>query len=210
MPTSIYLNNVRMIMLQHKRKFRFAFGISVLASIITACAGPETTSTLNEPASPPVADSTISTPQATESVTKVSVPGVNVEEINFKPAPEKSSIGHFDAVNGSSAPKIEVPKVSLLTATGWAISSEAGKLPDNIIITHGDNNSLVAVAPVNVERLDVEKALKNPAYKNSGWSATFDSSTLPDQEVVLKAWAYNSATKEATQLNSTYEVVVLN
>lgn len=197
-------------MLQHKRNFRITFG-AVLAILITACAGPETTSTLNEPASPPITDSTMSTPQATESVVKVTIPGVNnVEEIDFKPVPAKSSIGHFDTINGSNAPKIEVPKVTLLTATGWAIAPEAGKLPDSIIITHGDSNSLVAVAPVNVERPDVEKALKNPAYKNSGWSATFDSSILPNKQVVLKAWAYNSATKEATQLNATYEVVVLN
>ena len=195
-------------MLQHKR-IRFTnFGISVLAVLITACSGTDTT-TSNEPASPPVADPTMSSPQATDSVAKVTIPGVsNVEEINFKPAPEKGSIGHFDTINGSSAPRIEVPKVTLLTATGLAIAPEAGKLPDSIIITHGDNNSLVAVAPVNVERPDVEKALKNPAYKNSGWSATFDASTLPNEEVVLKAWAYNSTTKEATQLNATYEVVL--
>jgi len=31
---------------------------------------------------------------------------------------------------------------------------------------------LVAVAPVNLERLDVVKVSNNLAYKNSGWSAT--------------------------------------
>jgi hypothetical protein len=37
---------------------------------------------------------------------------------------------------------------------------------------------------------------------------TFNSSTLPADKVVLLAWAYNSARKEATQLNSKHEVVL--
>jgi hypothetical protein len=67
----------------------------------------------------------------------------------------------------------------------------------------------VAVAPVNWERPDVVKLLNNPAYKNSGWGVTFNSSTLSAGKVVLKAWAYNCALKEAIQLNYTPTIEVL-
>jgi len=75
-----------------------------------------------------------------------------------------------------------------------------------VIITYGDNNSLVAVAP-NLDRPDIVKLLKNPAYNKSGWSTTFNS--LPTAgKVALKAWAYNSASKKLP--TETHEVVVLN
>jgi hypothetical protein len=51
--------------------------------------------------------------------------------------------------------------------------------------------------------------LKNPAYKNSGWSATINPATLPSGKVVLKAWAYNSASKDAIQLNNAFEANIL-
>ena len=199
--------------------------ISVIAISLAACAGTQNTTTPNdsagsptfnsaspnEPAGSPVADSTTgsSSPQPTSSPVSVAIPGVNnVEEINFKPAPKNLPNGRFDGLNNSNAPKIEVTQSTPVTARGWAIIADESKLPDNVIITYGDNNSLVAVAPVNVERPDVAKVLKNPAYRKSGWSAIVNPSILPAGEVVLKAWAYNSASKEATQLDSTYQLVI--
>lgn len=201
--------------------------ISVIAISLAACsAGTESTNTPNDSAGSPrigsaspndsagspvtdTASSSSSPP--TGSPASVAIPGVNnVGEINFKAAPKNLPNGRFDGINGSSAPKTEVPQANPVNVRGWAILADKGSLPDNVIITYGDNNSVVAVAPVNVERPDVVKVLKNPAYKNSGWSVTFPASTLPAGEVVLKAWAYNSASKEATQLDSTHEVVILN
>jgi predicted SAM-dependent methyltransferase len=146
---------------------------------------------------------------AVDSQASVVIPGVkDIKEIKFR-ATSKNSPGFFAAINGSSAPKLKVSKASSLTASGWAVLADEGRPADRVLITYGDNNLLVAVAPVNLERPDVVKVLKDPAYKNSGWSATFNPSTLPGDEVVLKAWAYNSARKEAIQLNLTHEVVVL-
>lgn len=185
--------------------------ISLIAMSLVGCAGTESTNSQNDSAiSPPTDLASSSSPQTTGSAASVAIPGVNnVGEIKFKAASKNSPVGYFDVINGSSASKIEVSKATPLTAAGWAVLVDEARLPDSIIITHGDNNSLVAVAPVNVERPDVVKLLKNPAYKNSGWSATFKSSTLPDDPVVLKAWAYNAARKEATPLEHTHEVVVV-
>lgn len=199
----------------HKQKTIFhptkAFLISAIAVSLAACStGTESTnSPTSSASSPPTYDASSSSPQTANSPASVAIPGVNnVGEIKFQAA-SKSPAGFFDAVNNSSAPTIEVPKATPLNARGWAVYTDVGRIPDRVIITYGDNNSLVAVAPVNLDRPDVVKILKNPAYRKSGWSATFNPSTLPAGKVVLKAWAYNSARKEATQLNSIHQVVVL-
>lgn len=141
----------------------------------------------------------------------IAIPGINdVREINFKTASKNSQSGFFDEINGSSATTIEVTNATTITANGWAILADEGRIADMVIITYGDNNSLIAVAPVNWKRPDVVDFLKNPAYSNCGWMTTFNSSTLPASKVVLLAWAYNSVRKEAIQLNSTHEVVVLD
>lgn len=188
-----------------------ALVIAVITVLLAACTAPETSTVPTDSATPPssLASSSSPEPTSSNSATSLVIPGANdVSEISFKAAPDDSS-GFFDTVNNSTASRIEVPKATPVTVTGWAVLSN-NKLPDRVIITAGDNNSVVAVTPVTLKRLDVSKALKNPAYENSGWSVTFNSSALPAEPVVLKAWAYNSANKEATQVPPTHEVVVLN
>lgn len=200
-------------MLQHKKSFHHikTFVISVIAVSLAACSdGTETSdNTTDSASSSPSSLPISSSPQSTDVPANVTIPGVsNVGEIKFKPTSPNAPNGFFDTVNNSTAPEIEVADGTPITIRGWAILANEGRPPDSVIITSGDNNSLVALAPVNLERPDVVKVLKNPAYKNSGWSTTFNSSTLPANQVVLKAWAYNSASKEATQLSGTHEVVV--
>ena len=184
--------------------------VSVIAISLGACSpATETTTTSTDSVTAPTSVAT-SSPLTTSSPTTVAIPGVNnVREINFKPASPNSTIGFFDAVNGSSATKVEVSKETPIVARGWAILPTAGRPPDSVIITSGDSNSVVAVAPVNLARPDVARILKNPAYSNSGWNVTFNPSTLPTDQVRLKAWAYNSTKKEALELKNTHEVVVL-
>jgi hypothetical protein len=159
--------------------------------------------------SSPLTSSVGSCSQTTDSQASVAISKVSSnKEIKFKTASRKSLNGYLDGINGSTT-TIAIPKATSLIVSGWAILADEGKPADSVIITYGDNNSLVAVAPVNVERPDVVKASQNPAYKNSGWNATFNSSILPIGKVIIKAWAYNSATKEATQLNCTPTIEVL-
>jgi hypothetical protein len=180
--------------------------IAVLAVSLAACSPSPDSQSTDSPASPASSPS----PQQTDLSANISIPGVdNVKEINFKAATKNSPNGYFDVVNGSTAPSQEVSSSKPVTVSGWALLPKEGRQADMVIITYGDNNSLVAVAPVNLDRPDIVKLLKNPAYNKSGWSTTFNPSTLPAGKVVLKAWAYNSASKEATQLNPTHEVVVL-
>ncbi len=210
-------------MLDHKKSFhlKIALVISAIAISLGACSGgTESNSSPSDSASSsptpavsassspsPLASSSSSQTTASPTPANVTIPGVkNLKEITFK-ATTNSQSGFFDAINGSSAAKVEVAKATPITASGWAVLVTTDKPANRVIVTYGDNNSIVAAAPVNLSRPDVAKSLQNPAYSKSGWSVTFNSSTLPPGPVVLKAWAYNSATKQATQLASTREVV---
>lgn len=132
----------------------------------------------------------------------------NTKEIKFKASPSYTT-GVFDAINSrSNKEKIEVFKSTPLIASGWAIVANEGRPADSVIITQGEGNSLVAVAPVGLERSDVAKVLNNPAYNYSGWNTKINTSNLPTGKLILKAWAYSFVSKEATQLNNLFEVVV--
>jgi hypothetical protein len=199
-----------MVIMLHQEKRIFQTKILVLSLIaisLAACSnGTDTSNSSTDSVqtstpinSPPTSEPTVST--------SVTIPGVkNITEVKFNTT-NNSSNGVFDTINGSTTPTTQVSRETPITATGWAVIPDEKRIADRVIITYGDNNSLVAVVPVNLKRPDVEKALNNPAYSNSGWNATFDSSALPTDKVVLKAWAYNSASQEATQLSSTREIV---
>ncbi|OKH25341.1 hypothetical protein [Chroogloeocystis siderophila] len=177
------------------QKFLQTTSLSAIATIILAACAPAN-------------QTTTTPPQTTELPAGVSIPGVtNVGEINFRTT-STGAQGFFDGVNGSNAPRIEVSGTEPINVYGWAILTNKGRPADNVIITYGDNNAVVAVAPVNVERPDVAKVLNNSAFANSGWNINFDASTLPEGSLMLKAWAYDSEAREATQLTTTREVVI--
>ena len=141
----------------------------------------------------------------------VNIPGVSdIREINFKTATKNSSSGCFDGINGSHTTMITLPESKPLSASGWAIIPDEGRPADRVLITYGKNNSLVAVATVNLERLDVVKAFNNPTYKNCGWTVIFNTSNLPAGKIVFNAWAYNAARKEAVLLYSVGSIQLKN
>lgn len=192
-------------------RFKIELTMAVLAVSITACSSPSVTTTdTSSPASSPSPQAT-NTPQTTDIGNSTTIPGVkSVEEVEFKPADPNFSYGYFDGVNGSTATSHEVSKSEQIQVGGWAFLPEQGRPADSVLITSGDNNSLVAVVPVNLERKDVVKVLKKQAYQKTGWSGNLDPATLPSEKVILKAWAYNSASKEAIQLANTHVITIVN
>lgn len=185
--------------------------ISVLAVSLAACSGnQESASTPTSPdnASPAVAPASPSPAAEVASTATVSSAETNINpsEVKFKPAPANTIYGVFDVVNTSNAAAHKISKTAPVKLGGWATLPNQSKTADKVIITLADNKTVVAVAPVNGVRDDVAKTMKNPAYKNSGWNATIAPASLPAGKVVLKAWAYDSTTKEATQLGRTHEL----
>lgn len=183
--------------------------LAIAISLASCSAGPESTNNSTDSNAPSTSSASSPSPQTTNSPASVDIPGVkNIQEINFKAAPGSAN-GFFNGTpDGSNKVQLEVPRVTPFNVSGWAILSNEKRIADMVLITSGDKNSLVAVAQVNLARPDVAKNLKNPVYENSGWSTVIAPSTLADDRVVLKGWAYNSATKEAIQLNNSLEVVL--
>ncbi|GET42986.1 hypothetical protein [Microseira wollei] len=185
--------------------------ISILAVSLTACTeGSQTKGDASKPAnSSPAATPVKAAATKAEPAFSKTIPGVkNASEVKFKSPSDPSKTGFFDTVNESIGPKHEVAKTATVKIAGWAFLPGKNKIPERVIITLADNKTVVAVADVKLPRPDVAKALNNPAYKSSGWDVTINASALPPGKSVLKAWAYDSATKEATPLGGTHEIVV--
>lgn len=192
---------------------RNLFLISAIAISLAACSDSSQTAT-NSTATPnsssavsPVSDSSKKANTAAGSAT---VPGIkNASDIQFKPLPKNTFYGVFDTVNdNATAPLHKVAKAAPVKVAGWAILPNKKKIADAVIITLADDKTVVTVAPVNIPRPDVAKFLKNPVYQNSGWTTTINPATLPAGKSVLKAWAYDSATKEATLLGKSHEIEI--
>ena len=185
--------------------------ISILALSLSACTtgsqtgGDASTSANSSPAATPVKASATKT----EPANSKTIPGVkNASEVKFKSPSDPSKTGYFDTINNAIGPKHKVAKTATVKIAGWAFLPGKNKTPERVIITLADNKTVAAVAEVKLPRPDVAKALNNPSYKNSGWDVTINASALPAGKSVLKAWAYDSATKEATPLGGTHEIVV--
>jgi hypothetical protein len=184
---------------------------AVVVSLAACSTGSNSTDSSTSPdSSLPNSSGNSPSSQTTDTQISASIPGVSdIKEIKFTPNTEGVPAGFFNGASGSTEPKADVSKSQPFTVEGWAILAAEGKVADRVIITAGDNNTVVAVAPINIERPDVVQVLKNPAYKNSGWSAAINPATLPSGKVVLQAWAYNSASKDAIQLNNAFEANIL-
>lgn len=186
--------------------------ISAVAVSLAACStgSNSTDSSTSANSSAPTSSENSPSSQTTDTQISANIPGVSdIKDVKLTPNSKGVPAGFFNGASGSTQPKQDVAKSQPFTVQGWAIIATQGKVADRVIITAGDNNTVVAVVPTNIERLDVVQALKSPAYKNSGWVATINPVTLPSGKVVLKAWAYNSASKDAIQLNNSFEANIL-
>lgn len=184
--------------------------ISILAVSLTACTeGTQTGGDATKSASTPAATPVSASATNAEPTNSKTIPGVkDASEVKFKSPSDPSKTGFFDTVNSSTGPKHKAAKTSTVKMAGWAFLPGKNAIPDRVIITQADNKKVLAVAAVKLPRADVAKYFNNPAYNSSGWEVTTNASQLPPGKSVLKAWAYDSATKEATPLGGTHEIVV--
>jgi len=199
---------------------KFLGVVSVLAILVAACSdnSQSATNTTTPPAdnAANVKEQTHGSAPTARAGQKTTTPATNitslgvkdVSEIKFQTPPPTVFNGFVDAVNNSGTLKHNVSKNGTVTLTGWAIIPEKTKTAEKVIITIPDSNQIVAIANVKLARPDVAKAIKNEAYKNSGWITSFKATTLPTGRVLLKAWTYDPTTKTATQLKNIHELTV--
>ena len=115
-------------------------------------------------------------------------------------------VGNLDIVNHSLAKKQTIIKNSSVTLSGWAKLPQENRLPDKVLITVGNDNTIVAVTSVNGDRPDVVSAFKNPALAKSGWTTRVFSQNLQQQSMILKAWAYDAKNKVVYQIPGIFEL----
>jgi hypothetical protein len=184
--------------------------ISTFIASLAACnSSPESTSVNPSPAtSPDVSGSPATQTNSSDSTSKVSIPSIqSFAKIVFKEPTKDSNSGYFEAINDSSKLSHEISKTASFKVSGWAVSPDYSKPADLVIITAGNDNTPIAVAPVTIDRQDIVKGFKKPALAKSGWSVQIDPASLPNDKVILKAWAYNPTTKEATPLVVEHEII---
>ncbi|MFB2835501.1 hypothetical protein [Floridanema evergladense] len=192
---------------------KFLGVVTGLAVLVAACSDSTRSATnTNPPPADNAANVSTTAPAGQKKptpATDISSLGVkDVSEIKFQTPPPAVLNGFFDAVNNSGALKHNVSKNGTVTLTGWAIIPEKTKAAEKVIITLPDSNQIVAIANVKLARPDVAKAIKNPSYKNSGWTTAFKADSLPTGRVILRAWTYDPTTKTATQLKNIHELTV--
>ncbi|CCI36700.1 hypothetical protein [Microcystis aeruginosa] len=177
-----------------------------LASLVACNSSPEVNKVNPPPTASPSSEAPTS-PNTQTTTSNVSIPGVqNYTEIIFKKPQKNSSNGFFEAVNDSPELERELPKTSPFRVSGWAVNADFTQPADLVIITMGDDNTPIAIAPLTIDRPDITKGFKKNALAKSGWSATIDPISLPNNSVVLRAWSYDTTTKKAIQLSQEHKL----
>lgn len=181
---------------------------SIIASAIlislTACGTSAPPSNqANTPTSSP--EPTIASPAPTVT----SEATASTEGIIFKDPVKDKTNGFIDLLNNATTETQTIEPSKPIELRGWAIAPDQSKPADSVLITYGDNNTVATTIPVGINRPDVAKAFKNPAFEKSGWVATLDPSSmnLTGEKAKIKAWSFNSSTKEAYPLNNFFEIV---
>lgn len=141
--------------------------------------------------------------------TATTEPTAATEGIIFKDPVKDQLNGYIDSLNNTNTPTQTIEPSKTIQLAGWAIAPDQSKPADSVLITYGDNNTVATTIPVGINRPDVAKALKNPALEKSGWVATIDPATLnlTGEKARIKAWSFNSLTKEAYPLGNSFEIV---
>lgn len=191
------------------RKTKFIIASAFLIAL-TACGG--TTTQTSTPTNSPEATSPspTETPQATTpSPTETTgTTTASTDGITFKEPVKDKLNGYIDSLNNSNKPSQTIEAGKPIQLSGWAVTPDQSKPADSVLITYGDNNTVATTIPVTISRPDVAKSLKNPALEKSGWTAKLDPATLnlggTDR---IRAWSFNSQTKEAFPLGNSYEIV---
>jgi hypothetical protein len=175
------------------------FASALLISLV-AC-GTTSTTPNNPTSTTPPAD-TQTTTETTPS------PETATETIVFKEPMPNKLLGRFDAVNNNSQTTQTIDPSQPLTLSGWALSSDLAMAADSVLITYGDTNTVATTVPISVDRPDVAKVLKNPNLSKSGWIAKIDPATLnlTGEATTIRAWSYNSQTKEAYPLSNSFAI----
>jgi hypothetical protein len=131
----------------------------------------------------------------------------DIGQFKFINNKDEKNYGYIDTVNNSTDLNNNLVKGQDIQIGGWAIIPSKNKAADKVIITMGNNNSIIGISLVNIDRPDIAQGFKNPKLMKSGWNAVIDSDKLSTQTNIIKAWSYDSETKEAFPLKNVHTMI---
>jgi len=131
----------------------------------------------------------------------------DIGQFKFINNKKEKNYGYIDTVNNSTDLNNNLVKGQDIQIGGWAIIPSKNKAADKVIITMGNNNSIIGISLVNIDRPDIAQGFKNPKLMKSGWNAVIDSDKLSTQTNIIKAWSYDSETKEAFPLKNVHTMI---
>ncbi|MGL5132930.1 MAG: hypothetical protein ACRC78_10410, partial [Planktothrix sp.] len=96
-----------------------------------------------------------------------------------------------------------------LSINGWSILTKQSKPADAVYLSLGENNKLIAVGQVNINRPDVVQVLSNPKYEKSGWIIRVPTAILPPGNNQMKVWSYDAKNNQLTQIGKSFNLEIL-
>jgi len=111
--------------------------------------------------------------------------------------------------NIESFPTQNVHQSDNLSIGGWSILPQQLKPADAVYLSLGENNQLIAVGQVNINRPDVVQVLSNPKYEKSGWIIRVPIAILPPGNNQMKVWSYDAKNNQLTQIGKSFNLEIL-
>jgi hypothetical protein len=96
-----------------------------------------------------------------------------------------------------------------LSIGGWSILPESSQPADAVYLSLGENNQLIAVGQVNINRPDVVQVLSNPKLEKSGWTIRVPTAILPPGTNQMKVWSYDAKNNQLTQIGKAFNLEIL-
>ncbi len=92
-----------------------------------------------------------------------------------------------------------------ILASGWAIFPDRKQPADAVVLayeTSKGNLKAFAIAAVLNDSPDIAQQLKYEGYRNVRWSKTFSVDKLPEGNIKLSAWGFDTETRHVFQLEN--------
>ena len=131
---------------------------------------------------------------------------LDIKKVNWIIPSNTCQYGSFDEINNSSQISHSLSQANAFELYGWAIIDELNKPADLVIVTQGENESIIKLVPVNLNRPDVSQSLSNKNLETSGWKTLVVPNHFDANNILIKAWAYNIKSQEAFLLDKIHTI----
>ncbi|MBW4604818.1 MAG: hypothetical protein KME29_36000 [Calothrix sp. FI2-JRJ7] len=113
---------------------------------------------------------------------------------------EAKTYGAINITSTVDQPMI-VSQNSNITISGWTTLFQSREQPSVVLLSYGNNQSFFANATVKLNRFDLMKFFNQNLSKRYRWDINLPVKLIPLDSTVVKAWVYNSESKQFLKLD---------